>query len=99
MAKYDFKCSICGGMQEIEKPMGSDWVPVCCGQSMSQIYNATPTIFKTGGFYSTGGQCYILSVAAFGEALQCWENYISEMQKSPRNQIALEAGVLLFKRY
>lgn len=55
MAKYDFKCSVCGGLQEIEKPMGSDWVPTCCEQSMSQVYSAVGVKFNAPGFYSTGG--------------------------------------------
>ena len=55
MATYDYKCSVCGGTQEIQKPMGSDWTPVCCEQSMQQIYTAPPIKFNTGGFYSTGG--------------------------------------------
>ena len=55
MATYEYKCTVCGGVQEIDKPMGSDWIPTCCEQSMQQVYSATPTIFKTGGFYKTGG--------------------------------------------
>jgi predicted nucleic acid-binding Zn ribbon protein len=55
MAKYDYKCNTCGGVQEIEKPMGSDWVPVCCNESMGQVYSAVPVRFNGSGFYSTGG--------------------------------------------
>lgn len=55
MPKYDFKCTVCGGMQEIDKPMGSDFIPVCCGVSMQQVYSASPVHFKGSGFYKTGG--------------------------------------------
>jgi putative FmdB family regulatory protein len=55
MATYEYRCALCGGVQEVSKPMGSDFLPVCCGISMERIWNATPTIFKTGGFYKTGG--------------------------------------------
>ena len=55
MAKYDYKCTVCGGVQEIDKPMGSDWVPVCCQESMTQVYSAVPVKFNGSGFYSTGG--------------------------------------------
>jgi predicted nucleic acid-binding Zn ribbon protein len=55
MATYEYKCGKCGGHQEIEKPIGSDWIPVCCEQSMERVWSPTPTIFKAGGFYKTGG--------------------------------------------
>jgi predicted nucleic acid-binding Zn ribbon protein len=55
MAKYDYKCSVCGGVQEIDKPMGSDWAPTCCQELMSQVYTAVPVKFNATGFYSTGG--------------------------------------------
>ena len=55
MAKYDYKCDACSGVQEIDKPMGSDWVPVCCQTSMVQVYSAVPVKFNAPGFYSTGG--------------------------------------------
>ena len=55
MAKYDYKCNACGGVQEIDKPMGSDFVPTCCQTSMVQVYSAVPVKFNAPGFYSTGG--------------------------------------------
>ncbi len=55
MAKYDYRCAVCGGVQEIDKPMGSDWAPVCCETSMTQVYSAVPVKFNASGFYSTGG--------------------------------------------
>jgi len=55
VARYDYKCEVCGGQQEIERPIGDDTVPVCCSTSMTRLWSATPVHFKTGGFYSTGG--------------------------------------------
>jgi predicted nucleic acid-binding Zn ribbon protein len=55
MARYDYKCSKCGGQQEIEKPMGSDWSPTCCQELMTQVYSVIPVKFNGSGFYSTGG--------------------------------------------
>jgi predicted nucleic acid-binding Zn ribbon protein len=55
MAKYDYKCTVCGGIQEIDKPMGSDWIPTCCQEQMQQVYSAVPVKFNASGFYSTGG--------------------------------------------
>jgi hypothetical protein len=55
MAKYDYRCNACGSVQEIEKPMGSDWAPTCCDATMAQVYTAVPVKFNGSGFYSTGG--------------------------------------------
>jgi putative FmdB family regulatory protein len=55
MPNYDYKCNQCGITMEVFKQLGNDSVPVCCGASMEKIWYATPTIFKTGGFYKTGG--------------------------------------------
>jgi predicted nucleic acid-binding Zn ribbon protein len=55
MANYDYKCTVCGGVQEISKPMGSDWAPSCCQTVMTQVYSAVPVKFNASGFYSTGG--------------------------------------------
>lgn len=55
MAKYDYKCIVCNGQQEIDKPMGSDWSPTCCGTTMQRVFSAVPVKFNASGFYSTGG--------------------------------------------
>jgi putative FmdB family regulatory protein len=53
MPNYDYKCNVCGGVQEIYQQFGDSTVPVCCQQSMSKIFQATPAVFKGGGW---GGQ-------------------------------------------
>ena len=55
MPKYDYKCNVCGSIQEITKDFGDDTVPVCCQQSMVKIFSSTPVHFRTSGFYKTGG--------------------------------------------
>jgi predicted nucleic acid-binding Zn ribbon protein len=52
---YDFKCKVCGSVQELYKTFGDDTLPVCCEQSMEKVFYPTPVKFNTGGFYSTGG--------------------------------------------
>jgi hypothetical protein len=48
--RYDFKCNICGGIQEVTMGFGDSTLPVCCSESMSKIYQATPAVFKGGGW-------------------------------------------------
>ena len=50
MPNYDYRCEVCGGVQEIYKQFGDDSIPVCCQQSMSIIFQATPAVFKGGGW-------------------------------------------------
>jgi putative FmdB family regulatory protein len=55
MAKYDLKCSKCNKVFHIEQPMSAD-LPKDCPEcktkgALKQIYNATPIIFKSSGFY------------------------------------------------
>jgi len=52
---YDYTCSVCGGSREITRVFGEDREPTCCQQLMNRVWSPTPTIFKTGGFYKTGG--------------------------------------------
>jgi putative FmdB family regulatory protein len=54
MPNYDFKCSVCGGIQEVYKAFGDDSLPVCCQESMTKIYSSPPGVqFKGFGFYKT----------------------------------------------
>ena len=55
MPTYDFKCVVCSATQELFFEIGEERLPVCCGVHMERVWTATPTIFKTGGFYKTGG--------------------------------------------
>jgi putative FmdB family regulatory protein len=53
--RYDYKCEVCGSVQEITKDFGDNTVPVCCDASMTKIFSSTPIHFRGGGFYKTGG--------------------------------------------
>jgi len=55
MPNYDYKCLVCNSIQEVQRQLGEDREPSCCGTSMERVWTATPAIFKTGGFYKTGG--------------------------------------------
>lgn len=55
MPTYEYKCKVCGGVQEVARSYDDDTVPVCCQTSMERVWSSNPVIFKTGGFYSTGG--------------------------------------------
>jgi putative FmdB family regulatory protein len=53
MPYYDFECKTCTKVMEVTDPTP----PPCpsCANIMVRIWSPTPTHFKTGGFYSTGG--------------------------------------------
>ena len=54
MPKYDYRCTVCGGIQEIERSIHAEADnPVCCEQIMGRVYNTVPVQFNGGGFYST----------------------------------------------
>lgn len=50
MPNYDFKCSVCGVVQEVYKEFGDDSIPVCCQTSMNKLFSDTPAHFKGGGW-------------------------------------------------
>lgn len=43
MPAYDYRCSECGQVQEIVKPMSDSYTPFCaaCGEVMTQVYAPT----------------------------------------------------------
>jgi putative FmdB family regulatory protein len=55
MPRYDYKCENCSSVIEIERSFDEESVPVCtsCNTSMSRVWQATPAVFKGGGW---GGQ-------------------------------------------
>lgn len=55
MPTYEYKCLECGITVEYERSFSENTEPICCSMTMSRVWSATPTIFKTGGFYKTGG--------------------------------------------
>jgi putative FmdB family regulatory protein len=59
MPIYEFECDGCDANVRFDKEFKIDEpheleCPVC-QNSMRKVYQATPTIFKAKGFYSTGG--------------------------------------------
>ena len=58
MLTYEYKCPKCGNSEEHQRDMDDrDQLPTCqaCDVLMNRVWQATPTHFKGGGFYSTGG--------------------------------------------
>lgn len=53
MPTYEYKCKVCGGVQEITKSFADDTIPVCCQQSMEKVWRSAPIHFKGSGWYST----------------------------------------------
>lgn len=54
MPKYDYRCVICGGVQELERSIHAEGDnPICCNQIMGRVYNTVPIQFNAPGFYST----------------------------------------------
>ena len=55
MPTYEYKCGECGIVIEYERSFNETVEPICCTMTMSRVWSPTPTIFKTNGFYKTGG--------------------------------------------
>jgi putative FmdB family regulatory protein len=54
MPLYDYRCSKCFSQIEFERGFGEDREPVCCGESMTRVWNSAPSVmFNGSGFYST----------------------------------------------
>lgn len=53
MPRYDYKCNKCCSQIEFERGFGEDREPVCCGLSMTRVWNSFGIHFKGSGFYST----------------------------------------------
>lgn len=53
MVFYDFKCVVCGHVDEINRPMGVTTPDVCtkCGATSTRIYTV-PTVVPCEGMYS-----------------------------------------------
>ena len=50
MPRYDFKCNKCGSVREVVMSFGDSTLPVCCQESMTKVFQATPAHFKGGGW-------------------------------------------------
>jgi putative FmdB family regulatory protein len=50
MPTYEYECVVCGIKYEVEQPMDKVTTPLCCAQSMKQIYSAPGLSFKGNGW-------------------------------------------------
>ena len=54
MPRYDYKCEVCGGQQEVERSIHAEADnPVCCQRIMGRLFSAVPVRFEGTGFYTT----------------------------------------------
>lgn len=55
MARYDYKCSSCGNVFEVEHPMSETPEVICpvCGKPAAKVFNASSIKFEGSGFYNT----------------------------------------------
>lgn len=55
MARYDYKCTACGEVFEVEHPMAETPEIVCpsCGAKAEKVFSASGIKFEGSGFYNT----------------------------------------------
>ena len=55
MARYDYRCTGCGNVFEVEHPMSERPHVTCpqCGQDAERVFSASGIEFKGSGFYNT----------------------------------------------
>ena len=55
MARYDYKCTSCGNVFEVEHPMSETPEVVCpnCGAPAAKTFSASGIKFDGSGFYNT----------------------------------------------
>ena len=55
MARYDYKCTSCGNIFEVEHGMTEHPEVTCpsCGATAQKVFNATGIHFEGSGFYNT----------------------------------------------
>lgn len=55
MARYDYKCSSCGNVFEVEHPMSETPEVVCpsCGAPAAKTFSTSGIKFEGSGFYNT----------------------------------------------
>ena len=55
MPAYDYKCTECGCVFEVSRPMGSTEDVSCesCGASARRVFRPTGLAFKGSGFHNT----------------------------------------------
>ncbi|WP_321972100.1 FmdB family zinc ribbon protein [Paratractidigestivibacter sp.] len=62
MARYDYKCTSCETVFEVEHPMSEHPEVSCpaCGEPAERVFGANGIVFSGSGFYNTdqrGGGC------------------------------------------
>ncbi len=63
MARYDYKCTSCETVFEVEHPMSEHPDVKCpeCGADAERVFGTNGIVFKGSGFYNTdqrgGGSC------------------------------------------
>ncbi len=55
MARYDYKCSSCGNVFEVEHPMSERPQITCpvCGAQAERMLSTSGIVFSGSGFYNT----------------------------------------------
>ena len=55
MARYDYRCTECGTVFEVEHPMGERPEVACpaCGAPCERVFEASAITFTGSGFYNT----------------------------------------------
>lgn len=55
MARYDYRCTGCGKVFEVEHPMSERPSITCpnCGKPAERVFSASSITFKGSGFYNT----------------------------------------------
>ena len=55
MARYDYRCTACGAVFEVEHPMSERPNVVCpsCGAPAERVFSASGIHFEGHGFYNT----------------------------------------------
>ncbi|MCI1665485.1 MAG: FmdB family transcriptional regulator [Atopobiaceae bacterium] len=55
MARYDYRCTVCGNTFEVDHPMSEHPRVTCpsCGASAERVFAASAIAFKGSGFYNT----------------------------------------------
>lgn len=55
MAAYDYRCTSCGEVFEVTRPMGSTAEETCpaCGADAKRVFGSVGVAFKGSGFHNT----------------------------------------------
>ena len=76
MARYDYACTTCGNVFEVEHPMGERPEITCpvCGAHAERQFSASGIMLKGSGFYNTdqrGGSSSTMATSAPEPAHHC----------------------------